>query len=399
MKIILIILCTLFCMQTNAQIDTAGRSDLSYLFQNLNPANIPTGYLMEWGTDMTDKDDLNGVITDSNFVNNLDLVRMVYADVYSARYNAASPGMVSPDALNAAINAVPGSGNLVMVYGQYAVTNPNSINNGWLTYNKGRLAETGTGSPYNTQQVWAAYPTKSVFNNEVSIHFNPSLYFNNTNVSIANLFIDFGNGFVSLSPNGTINHIYTDSSGLKVIKIKAVLSNGQQMETQMVVEVKVSSTNTANRYTLANLDLPDFTVPAQPGVHAGCRVFLRRSIESPANQLLKPFIVVEGLDISSALPFRENYDVNDLIREWNIINTNTFDFNSSLDDIANYDLIFVDWGNGVGDIPGNAVALEAVIDWVNQQKAASNSIEQNVVMGISMGGLISPCSCADMQQS
>lgn len=60
---------------------------------------------MEWGTDMTDKDDLNGMITDSNFVNNLDLVRMVYADVYSARYNAASPTMISPDALNAAIDA------------------------------------------------------------------------------------------------------------------------------------------------------------------------------------------------------------------------------------------------------------------------------------------------------
>ena len=50
----------------NAQIDTTGRADLALLFQNLAPANIPTGYLIEWGTDMTDKDDLNGVITDSN---------------------------------------------------------------------------------------------------------------------------------------------------------------------------------------------------------------------------------------------------------------------------------------------------------------------------------------------
>ena len=187
MKKLLAVFFILSAITCHAQTDTTDRGDLALLFQNLNPTNIPTGYLMEWGTDMTDKDDLNGVITDSNFVNNLDLVRMVYADVYSARYNAASPAMLSPDALNAAINAVQGSGNLVMVYGQYAVTNPNSINNGWLTYNKGRLAETGTGSPYNTQQVWAAYPTKSVYNNEVSIHYNPTLYFNNTTVSIANL--------------------------------------------------------------------------------------------------------------------------------------------------------------------------------------------------------------------
>ncbi len=66
-KIIIALLCLVLSVQANAQIDTTGRSDLAYLFQNLNPANIPTGYLAEWGTDMTDKDDLNGVITDINF--------------------------------------------------------------------------------------------------------------------------------------------------------------------------------------------------------------------------------------------------------------------------------------------------------------------------------------------
>lgn len=146
----------IFCFKASAQIDTTGRSDLAYLFQNLTPANIPTGYLMEWGTDMTDKDDLNGIITDSNFINNLDLVRMVYGDVYSARYNSTSPTMVSPDALNTAIDNASAS-SLIMIYGQYAVTNPYSIQNGRLAYSYGRVTETGTGSIYNHQQVWAAY--------------------------------------------------------------------------------------------------------------------------------------------------------------------------------------------------------------------------------------------------
>jgi hypothetical protein len=82
MKHFLSIMCLLLVLHSQAQTDTAGRSDLAFLFQNLNPANVPTGYLVEWGTDMTDKDDLNGLITDSNFVNSLDLVRMVYADMY-----------------------------------------------------------------------------------------------------------------------------------------------------------------------------------------------------------------------------------------------------------------------------------------------------------------------------
>ena len=63
MKIILIVICLVTFSNTNAQIqtDTIGRGDLATLFQNLNASNIPTTYLMEWGTDMTDKDDLNGI--------------------------------------------------------------------------------------------------------------------------------------------------------------------------------------------------------------------------------------------------------------------------------------------------------------------------------------------------
>lgn len=398
MKQFLAILLSCIALQVGAQIqtDTTGRSELAYLFQDLNASNIPTGYLMEWGTDMTDKDDLNGVITDSNFVNSLDLVRMVAADVYTAKFAASAASMVSPDQLNSLIAAAPAvaGGNLVMVYGNYAITNPNSINNGWLNYNHGKLTETGSGSIYNTQRVWAAYPTQAAYHNTVTLQYLPSLLFTNTSGSISSLFLDFGNGYTTIAANSTLSHTYTDSTGLKLIKIKAVLSNAQILETQMVVMVEVEN-NTANRYSAANLNNPDFTVPALAGVHAGCKVYVRRSTATPANQILKPFIVVEGLDINSALPILvPNYQINKLIDEWNRLDQ--FDFSQRLDDDAHYDLIFVDWGNGVGDIPGNAVALEAVLDWVNQQKAASRSNQENVVMGISMGGLVARYCLADM---
>ncbi len=404
MRIILMIICLVAFKKTDAQIqtDTIGRSDLATLFQNLSAANIPTGYLMDWGTDMTDKDDLNGLITDSNFVNNIDIILMVYADIYSAKFAANAQSMFSPDSLNNLIDSTPvpsgGGANLVMVYGQYAITNPNSINNGWLIYNRGRLTETGTGSPYNTEQVWAAYPTEAFYQNTVTFRFLPSLFVTNTGANITALSIDFGNGYTLVAPNSTISNTYTDSSGYKIIKIKALLSNGEQMETQMVVQVELDAAGgSANRYSPADLEQPDFIVPRLNGVHAGCRVFLRRSVATPANQILKPFIVVEGLDISTAVPkLATNYQINKLINEWNDLIFKGYDFSQQLDSIANYDLIFVDWNNGVGDIPGNAVALESVLDWVNAVKAASGSTQQNVIMGISMGGLISRYCLANM---
>ncbi len=40
-NIIIALLCLVLNVNAKAQIDTTGRSDLAYLFQNLNPANIP----------------------------------------------------------------------------------------------------------------------------------------------------------------------------------------------------------------------------------------------------------------------------------------------------------------------------------------------------------------------
>ena len=48
-KITLIMIAVLWSCFTFAQSDTS-RADLAYLFQNLNKANIPLGYLAEWGT-------------------------------------------------------------------------------------------------------------------------------------------------------------------------------------------------------------------------------------------------------------------------------------------------------------------------------------------------------------
>jgi orotate phosphoribosyltransferase len=109
--------------------------------------------------------------------------------------------------------------------------------------------------------------------------------------------------------------------------------------------------------------------------------------------------MVEGLDVNSALPdIVENYDVNKLINEEGGIDRTNFNnnqnFNEQLDNIAGYDLVFIDWGNGVGDIPGNAKCLEQALDALQARKNVNS--QNNVIVGISMGGLISRYCLADM---
>ena len=53
-----------------------------------------------------------------------------------------------------------------------------------------------------------------------------------------------------------------------------------------------------------------------------------------------------------------------------------------------YDLIYVDFDDGAGDIFENALVVEDVINWVNTKKAENGSTGQNIVLGASMGGVI-----------
>ncbi|WP_157492007.1 T9SS type A sorting domain-containing protein [Mangrovimonas sp. ST2L15] len=60
-----------------------------------------------------------------------------------------------------------------------------------------------------------------------------------------------------------------------------------------------------------------------------------------------------------------------------------------------YDIIYINWNNGVGDIRENSDLLEMVLDWVNTNKQGN---EHNVLLGQSMGGVIGRYTLARMEQ-
>jgi len=253
--------------------------------------------------------------------------------------------------------------------------------------------------PTTLKKFFALTPSKIHLQILLALAIMPHFFIQNTNFTIQSVQANFGEGYTTLTTTET-NHTYTDSTGLHLIKLKATLSNGEVYETQMVVFVRLLLNNNAqNRYPLADLNNPEMDIAAVPGVHEGCKVYIRRCINTPIYQIRKPLIVVEGFDIHDAAPrLASNYDVNKFINELRntIVQNTPNDFSTQLDDVANYDLVFIDWKNGAGDIRGNAAALEQVITQINNMKALSGSTQQNVVMGISMGGLISRYCLASM---
>lgn len=103
----------------------------------------------------------------------------------------------------------------------------------------------------------------------------------------------------------------TDSSGYKKFNIKAVYVDGAILYTssQQYVEVNNSSTNNTGRYTtLSNTELDNPTYIAHSNTNAfnDGKVYIlyskKRIGTALANQIVKPFIVVEGYDIHDIAP-------------------------------------------------------------------------------------------------
>lgn len=69
-----------FFGQLFAQTDPS-RDELALIFQYIDKSQIPSGYLDEYGPQVVDKNWLNGILTDSNRIYDVNLFRYLYNDI------------------------------------------------------------------------------------------------------------------------------------------------------------------------------------------------------------------------------------------------------------------------------------------------------------------------------
>ncbi len=104
----------------------------------------------------------------------------------------------------------------------------------------------------------------------------------------------------------------------------------------------------------------------------------------------------------------EGFDADGSYGFWDFLNSLDFNdntnpptpitLNQGLDDINEYDLIFLNFANGTDYIQRNAYLLEQVIEIVNSRKTTWNGTRQdNVIIGMSMGGLVARYALRDME--
>ena len=233
--------------------------------------------------------------------------------------------------------------------------------------------------------------------------------FNTTSNKIIEILIDFGNdeGFKTIQPNKEININYINP-GHKTLKYQITLENGDVIRMKSVIEITPSN----NDLNKSNMDstyfsgtlIPDLSVygeTSQVGV-GEYELFL----STEANAVLdKPIFIVDGFDPGDRRPitgYTDSDSGNFVEGIYDLFDfTNSSNITENLADLVRaegFDVIILNFpvytrssdntvvDGGVDFMERNAMLFIELINFINNQKVGN---EPNVVIGPSMGGLIS----------
>lgn len=261
--------------------------------------------------------------------------------------------------------------------------------------------------PWVQHTVFAAGPTRQQLWDTLTAQFmvNSEYIFSNTGKSISTIEINFGNGegYREISLNEEFLVSWPDT-GDYLITWRTTYTDHSRYYSYSELKVGNTKKSAYSGYNFSP-DVSDWEVYLTSGESQNLGINVQIEYGCGNHKLLKPFIFVEGWNPPSLLtnnkPRGNQYD-----NLWGKLTRYTREFPdhdpAHLDILDNlegrgYDIIYIDFDEGAGDIIENALALEVVIDWVNAEKNKNGSNTPNVIWGESMGGLVTRVALRQME--
>jgi len=292
-------------------------------------------------------------------------------------------------------------------------------------------------SLYEERTLWAtSVMTEYAEGPDVSFAIDPELFFSNQTIDWNSLEVDLsdGQGWQSIGQNQVLNTSYTHLDSVYLIKLRMQDGQGSWMRAQTPLMVYTSSPKglgffpnepdgvirlgdskkffpstpccdlSGDQERLKSLCEERRIIPEHLGknevVKNGIEIFYWLN-ESTCEEAChrKPLIIVEGFDPNEAYSYNivfKDYDGGRglLNREYELVDIlNTYVHEEG------YDVYFINFGyeNNTQSIKDNAEWLKMAINEINDLKADCGSVEKNVVIGASMGGLVSRWALSEME--
>ncbi len=302
---------------------------------------------------------------------------------------------------------------LVILHSDYETIKNEAFKNGNVSHdNEGFLIRTKTNEPvFNQKRITISSTLRKTKKGlQTTFRLDANSIFNTTNNNLKSVQIDFndGNGFQQISLNKNIKINYT-TPGKKELIFKLLFENQELIQTKSNIDIRYSNQdlNTLFNRTPTNFTatiLADLSVYGQVSYPSEGEFEIFLSTE-PNATFDKPLIIVDGFDPNDGRPITGFFDagnntfVEGIYELFNFTNaSNTTENLADLIRAEGFDVVILNFpvylraadnkiiDGGVDYIEKNAMLLVELINQINAQKIGS---EQNVIIGPSMGGLIS----------
>lgn len=374
------------------------------MFEELNKSKVPTGYLLDYAMDLVEFERYNGMeLTDSNFVTP-PIFEEILLSIKSASVGPSPYNDVSRIMTDFTTSTISNNINIAYVGYKYNFIKENALENNLISYSVGKVSDVYLNgiwqNPYDEAYIFGFTPSISVCKvGTVNFKFSETYAF--YNISRSSLKFDAGDGagYRGLSPTHTITVNYT-TPGKKELKFYIKTTDGVVLETHSSIYVLDSPTGTSGTQQQAVLigRQVDSTCVSTSDTYTGTNVTAQVTtyLRSGYNVITKPFIVVEGFD-----PWRVTSSLNKSCEKPELGSTyhkRFMEWHLTQSFSTDYDFIYVDWYDSTEDIRDNAHLLIKIIKEINQRKAADGCTERTIVMGQSMGGLVTRVALCMMEE-
>lgn len=394
--------------------NTIFRACMDDIFANVDKTRVPTGLLRDYSFPLVDFDKYDGTeLTDSNYVNK-GVFEYILRSVRSAAvlqkpFEPVSTIMNNMYESNKSNSIVCG----LALY-KYNYVKENALEDNLIRYEDEHVYEVYDSSgnwinPYDEKFI-IGFSSYSIAAKSGIVDFLFPEEFIFTNTEISQIELDAGNGYQTVIPGENIS-VQLNNNNEQELKLRVTLSSGNMLLCHSLLLssdgfVSIQSSTKPSRLYITKL--PDDIIDFNNGiVSAHASVFY--SDNNASRKILKPFIIVEGFDPLKLLKFMKtsgfdpDITSNSLLYGYtNAVGLYAVDENGNkLDDIdclsTDYDIIYIDWDNSEADIRLNADMLITILNWINNEKHANGSLENNALMGQSMGGLIARYALRQME--
>jgi hypothetical protein len=391
------------------------------IFQHIDRSQVSTGLLVNYGFALKDYNQFQGTaLTTANRLRSLAEWRLLYTALQTSVFNANAtlPTLLLANQRIAQAQQNTSVVSIATLLARYDRFRDDAGTTGLVTVSNRQLYDVPgrPRSPYQQRTLVALCPLQAVLDTRTPQFSIPAtLRFTNAAPAVTSLELDAGDGqgYRPVVGKGqTLGASYA-ANGHYTLRFRLTCADGSVLLSQADIEVQQPDVNAAryNSNAITQHSSALFTdTRAYNGVVAGGKVTVAYADGNPTGTIRKPLIIFEGYDVSHALNNQKyNVSYNNFITGdiYGAINTvynpvagsnDRNRFRDQLSDVGQYDIIFLDYDNGTDYIQRNAYLAERLIQWVNDNKQPLNGVrQQNVVMGMSMGGLVARYALRDME--